>query len=106
VSLGSFLDTESACFVHVAQVRNDTVARTTLGPNRFNERPVIVTLAVFDDRNLAEKHATNIQHHTGRPQGGRFSLHGTLTNNRRRLVALADFQYKMTKNIFQLSNLG
>ena len=78
----------------------------TFGTDRFYQSPVVVTLAVLLDRDLAEKHAANIQHRTGRAQEAEFALHDTLEEKLTSIAAIANFESEMIKNIFQLSNLG
>ena len=65
-----------------------------------------MTLAVFLNRDLAEKHAANIQHRTGRSQEGEFSLHDALEEKLTRTAVIAVFEKQMIKNILQLPNLG
>ena len=72
ISFGRVLDFESSCFIHVSNIGDDAMARTTLGPYRLHERPVVVPLAAFVDRDLAEEHAANIQHDSGPRKGEGF----------------------------------
>jgi len=103
---GGLLNAKATGFVHVPQIRHDAVSGTTLGVHRLHQRPVVVTLAVVLNRDLAKKHAANIQHCTGRSQEAKFSLHGSLEEKRTLLAAIANFERQMIKHIFQLSNLG
>lgn len=79
---------------------------TTFGTDRFYQGPVVMALAVLRNRYLAEKHAANIQHRTGRAQEAEFSLHETFEENLTAIAAMTNFESKTLKHIFQLSNLG
>ncbi len=102
----SLLNTKPSGLVHVPEIRNDAMPGATFGADRFYQSPVVVTLAVFLNRDLAEKHVPNIQHHTSRSQEVEFSLHDTFIENVTSIIAIANFEREMIKNIFQLSNLG
>jgi hypothetical protein len=65
-----------------------------------------VTRPVLLDRDLAQEHEANIQQRTGRAQGVEFALHGTFKEKFVTGSAIANFERKLVKHIFQLSNLG
>ena len=98
--------TEQAGFVRVAEIRNNQLAWTAFSPDGFNQRPVVPTRVMLLNRDLAEKHAVNIQPHIGPAQDLEFSLHDTFGTKGANTPAIANFGTNVGENIFQLSNLG
>jgi hypothetical protein len=102
----SLLNAKPPGFVHVPEIGNDAMPGATFGTDRFYQGPVVVALAVLLNRDLAEKHAANIQHHTTGAQEAEFSLHDTFEEKLTSITAIANFGSEMIKNIFQLPNSG
>jgi len=102
----SLLNAKPSGLVDVPEIGHDTMPGATFGADRFYQSPVVVALAVLLNRDLAQKHVANIQHRTGRAQEAEFSLHDTFEEKLTSIVAIANLESEMIKNIFQLSNLG
>jgi hypothetical protein len=64
----------------------------TFGTDRFYQGPVVVELAVLLNRDLAEKHAANMQHHTARAQEAEASLQDAFEENLTSITAIANFE--------------
>ncbi len=106
VTQRGLLEAEAASVIRIAEVGDDPLARTAFGPDRLDQRPVVVTRPVLLDRDLAQKHEANIQPRTRRTQEVEFALHDFFKEKCATGFAIANFEKKTIKNIFQLSNLG
>ncbi len=57
MSFGCMLNAQPSGFIHITQIGDDTLSRSSLGADRFDDCPIIVALAVLIDGELPEKRA-------------------------------------------------